>query len=123
MRRVIRHRDDLVDLAIAAAPTTAAANAIRRGNFQALGGFAPPGGLPYFVVEFWTDRGRRWTMAITPLDMTGRNRCRLVAPIALPWEHWAGRHRKRPWHPVTGDLPETCVMRKMKARRHHGRTT
>jgi hypothetical protein len=53
-----------------------------------LGGFAPPEGLPYWLVKVTSRHGRVWYIGITCDD--DANRFGTIHPDRPDWEHWDG---------------------------------
>ena len=116
--RPLHQRDDLIALVREYAPTRACNRAIREDRAQVLGGFAPPEGLPYWLVQVDSRHGNRWYIGI--ICDEPNNRFRPFWPERPDWRHWDGRIGGRSLK--DGDSPNTYALRRAKARRHHGTT-
>ena len=115
--RPIHRRADLLALVRDRVPTRACGRAMDEDRATVLGGFAPPEGLPYWLVSVTSRHGRTWLIGIT-CDQA-RNRFGVVYPERVEWEHWAGSSDGRTIY--DGDDPtQYALSRATHRRRRHG---
>lgn len=81
--RPIRHRNDLIDMAIRNAPTKAVARLGQQGA-TVLGGFNPVESLPGWIVRIG---GRLVGIEIDD----ARKKYRIVYLTDVPWKNWLGK--------------------------------
>lgn len=78
-----------------------------------LGGFKPPEGFPYWMVQVTSRFGRVWYLALHCDEE--QYRFRITHPTGVRWEHWDGRSDGRSLR--DGDDPKTFALNRATARR------
>lgn len=74
--RPLNGRDDLLAVASRLAPSRACQRAIAEGRVDTLGGFTPPGGLPFYGLRVESRLGRVWWLAVEVDEEARRFRVR-----------------------------------------------
>lgn len=114
----IRTRDDLAEVAMKYAPTSACERAIREGRFTILGGFITPKTLPCWIMRVVCKHGQTWNIRVSCCEK--RRTYQIDFPKCIPWANWIGtRGGKRPL--IDGDDPKRGAFERMRA--IHGRKT
>ncbi len=115
----IRTRAELLSLISGRAPSRACERAIRENRTKVLGGFAPPKGIPYFLVRIESAHGAVWYVKIF-VNEEGRkypieyHRDTEEKPFEPDWEHWSGKANKsRIWNVINGDDPAEMQHRRI----------
>lgn len=122
--RPIRTRDDLLAALKPYCPTRACEKALMTlGGAIVLGGFAPPGDLPGWIVEVTARQGQRWYIGLVCDKAKREMRIRWyghgLTPLVedkklVPWAYWTGKADGR--RPLTdGDIPQVMGLRRQEA--------
>lgn len=110
--KLIRTREDLLEMAARCAPTTAIGVRIRTNGATVLGGFNPVERFPGWIVR------SGFRLIGIELDECNR-RYRICYPATVPWANWRGQSDGK-WPLVDGDRPIESALERMKARSKHG---
>jgi hypothetical protein len=115
----IQTRDDLIELAIKFAPSTACANIMRKEGAVNLGGFksADDKGGTYIVQVISRLTGKVWHICICATGLPAEYTAFYVTKV--PWEMWQGRDYGMPGdikpRLIDGDSPRAYNMLKLEA--------
>lgn len=115
----LQTRDDLIELAIKFAPTTACANIVRKEGAVNLGGFKSAGdkGGTYIVQVTSRLTGKVWYICICATGLPAEHMAFYVTKV--PWEMWQGHDFVMPGpflaRLVDGDIPHEANMKKLEA--------
>lgn len=109
--RPLHSRSDLVAIIRDIAPTRACQRAVDEGRTEVLGGFTPPGGLPYYLVHVTAQFGSEWLLSIEIDEDRREFRPRRLDSVA--WECWDGRSEGRSLK--DGDHPRRYADRRRQA--------
>lgn len=115
--RPINCKADLIAYLREHAPSPACARAMADGRVTVLGGFAPPGGLPYRAVHVKAKHGQQWDIALVVDEDNYQYLVRVLDDVG--WEHWIG-HRKGTDPLVDGDHPFDFSCARVMARWQKG---
>ena len=107
----IHHRNELLALTADLAPTNACRRAVEHGTPTVLGGFAPAGGFPQWIVHV---KGvhQEWYVCIIMNTQLRRHQSKLINKADIPWDAWIGNsHGTNPL--LEGDNPAHNYMEKV----------
>lgn len=87
---------------------------MREGRTTVLGGFTPPGDLPYWLVKVTSRFDREWLIALIADEPARQFRVAYLDQVV--WKHWDGRADGKRLQ--DGDNPATFAQLYTEATRH-----
>jgi len=87
--RPMHSRDDLIQQIRPYVPTRACDRAVGEGRVEVFGGFAPPEGFPYFLLQVTSYFGKQWRLGLEVRE--AENRLVPLSVETVDWSIWDGR--------------------------------